>query len=122
MGDDSHFVCRQKLLGGDESVRRGVVMVKQRDLFSPKFMATSSHVSTQSPQNFAVKPEINRLACLDWCFALPQLLYRWRHQYRIFWIPPSTTVSTWGIGKRPKEISVSVLEIEDGTSDTTLFF
>jgi hypothetical protein len=26
----------------------------------------------------------------DRCFALPQLLYRWRHQSGIFWIPPST--------------------------------
>jgi hypothetical protein len=23
-----------------------------------------------------------------WCFVLPQLLYRWRHQSGIFWIPP----------------------------------
>jgi hypothetical protein len=28
-GDDSHFVFRQKLLGEDGSVKRGVVMVKQ---------------------------------------------------------------------------------------------
>jgi hypothetical protein len=28
------------------------------------------------------------LACWDRCFALPQLLYRWRHQSVIFWIPP----------------------------------
>jgi hypothetical protein len=34
----------------DGSVRRGVVMVKQPGLFLPKFGATSSHVSTQSPQ------------------------------------------------------------------------
>jgi hypothetical protein len=46
--DDSHFVFRQKLLGEDGSVRRGVVMVKQPDLFSPKFGATSSYVFTQS--------------------------------------------------------------------------
>ena len=25
---------------------------------------------------------------LYWCFALPQLLYRWRHQYGKFWINP----------------------------------
>jgi hypothetical protein len=30
------------------------------------------------------------------CFALPQLLYRWRHQSRIFWIPPRIlTVRNW---------------------------
>jgi hypothetical protein len=58
MEDDSHFVFRQKLLGVDGSVRRGVVLVKQPCLFSPKFGATSSHVFTQSPQNFAVEPGI----------------------------------------------------------------
>jgi hypothetical protein len=35
--DGSNFVPRQKLLGEDESVRRGVVMVKQPVLFSLKF-------------------------------------------------------------------------------------
>jgi hypothetical protein len=35
VGDDSYFVFRQKLLGEDVSVRRGVVMVKQPGLFSP---------------------------------------------------------------------------------------
>jgi hypothetical protein len=57
-GDDSHFVFRQKILGEEESVRRGVVMVKQQGLISPKFGATSSHVFTQSSQNlkFTVWP------------------------------------------------------------------
>ena len=36
MGDNSNFVFRQKLVGEDGSVRRGVVMVKQPGLFSPK--------------------------------------------------------------------------------------
>jgi hypothetical protein len=79
---------RQKLLGEDGSVRRGVVMVKQPGLFSPKFGATSSHVFTQSPQNFAVEPGIHSLACWDKFFVLPQLLYRWQQQSGIFWIPP----------------------------------
>jgi hypothetical protein len=35
-GDDSHFVCRQKLQGKNGSVRRGVVMVKQPGMFSQK--------------------------------------------------------------------------------------
>jgi hypothetical protein len=35
--DDSHLVFLKKLVGEDRSVRRGVVMVKQPDLFSPKF-------------------------------------------------------------------------------------
>jgi hypothetical protein len=35
VGDDSHFVFHQKLLGEDGSVRRDVVIVKQPDLFSP---------------------------------------------------------------------------------------
>jgi hypothetical protein len=72
-------------VGDDGSVRRGVVMVKQPGPFSPEFGATSSHVFTQSPQNVAVEPGINNLACWDRCFALPQLLYRWRHQCGIFW-------------------------------------
>jgi len=65
VGDDSNFVFHQKLVGEDGSVRRGVVMVKQPGLFSPKFGATSSHVFTQSPQNVAVEPGIHSLACWD---------------------------------------------------------
>ena len=63
MGDDGQFVSRQKLLGEDESARGGVVMVKQPCVFSPKFGATTSHVSTQSPQNVAAEPGIHSLAC-----------------------------------------------------------
>ena len=65
MGDDSHFVFRQKLLGEDRSVRRGIVMLKQPGLFSPKFGATSSHVFTQSLENIAVEPGIHSVACWD---------------------------------------------------------
>jgi hypothetical protein len=83
-GNDSHFLFPQKLLGEDGCVRRGVVMVKQPGLFSPKFGAMSSHVFTQSPQNLLLVPGIHSLACWDRCFALPQLLYRWRHQSGIF--------------------------------------
>jgi hypothetical protein len=86
VGDDSHFVFRQKLLSEEGSVRRGVVLVQRPGLFSPKFGATSSHVFTQSPQNIAVEPGIHSLVYWDWCCALPQLFYRWRHQYGIFWI------------------------------------
>jgi hypothetical protein len=68
-------------------VRRGVVMVKPPGLFSPKFGATSSHVFTQPLQNVAVEPGIHSLAFWERCFALPQLLYRWRQQSGIFWIP-----------------------------------
>jgi hypothetical protein len=56
------FLFRQKLLGGGGSVRRIVVMVKQPDLLSPKFGATSSHVFTQSPQNIEVERGIHSLA------------------------------------------------------------
>jgi hypothetical protein len=49
--------------------------------------ATSSHVSTQSSQNFPVEPGIHSLARWDKFFVLPQLLYRWRLQSGIFWIP-----------------------------------
>jgi hypothetical protein len=37
LGDDNHFSFLQKLLGEDGSMIRGVVMVKQPGLFSPKF-------------------------------------------------------------------------------------
>jgi hypothetical protein len=84
VGDNNHLVFRQKLLGEDGIVRRGVIMVKQPGLSSPKFGATSSHVLTQSPQNVAVEPEIHSLACWDKFFALPQLLYRWRHLTEYF--------------------------------------
>jgi hypothetical protein len=84
----SYFAA--KVLGEDGNVSRGVFMVKQPGLFSPKFWATSWHVFTQSPQNIAVQPGIHSLACWERCFALPQLLYRCRHQSGIFWIPHRT--------------------------------
>jgi len=65
VGDKSNFVFRQKIVNEDGSVRRGVVMVKQLGLFSPKLGAMSSQVFTQSPQNFAVEPGIRNLACWD---------------------------------------------------------
>jgi hypothetical protein len=68
--------------------RGGVVVVKQQGLFSPKFGAHSSQVFTQSPKNIAVEPGIHSLACWDWCFALSQFLYRWRHQSETFWVSP----------------------------------
>jgi hypothetical protein len=45
VGDDSHFMFRQKLLGEDGIVRRGVVMLKQPGLFSPKV-----EVMSRNPQ------------------------------------------------------------------------
>jgi hypothetical protein len=74
---------------------RGVVVVKKPWPFSPKFGATSLHVFANSPQNVAVKPLIHNLAHWDGCFALPQLLYRWRDQSWIIWIPPRTTRLTF---------------------------
>jgi hypothetical protein len=71
MGDDRHFVYRQKLLGEDGSVGRGIVMVQHLGLFSPKFELTSSYIFTQSLQNVAVEPKIRSLACLDQYFILP---------------------------------------------------
>jgi hypothetical protein len=65
-GDDSHFLFRHKVLGEDGSVRRGVVMVQQPGLLSPKLRAASSQVFTQSLQNVAVEPGIHSLACWDW--------------------------------------------------------
>ena len=65
MGINSNFGFCQKLVGEDGSVRRGVVMVKQPGLFSPKLGAMSSHVFMQLPQNFALEPGIHSLACWD---------------------------------------------------------
>jgi hypothetical protein len=56
VGDDSHYLFRHTLLGDYGSVRRGIVMVKQPVLFSPKVGATSSHVFTQSNPEFTVWP------------------------------------------------------------------
>jgi hypothetical protein len=92
VGNESHFVFPQKLVDEDGSVRLGVVMVKQQGQFSPKFGATSSRDFRQSPRNVAVEPGIHCSAYWDRCFALPQLLYRWRHQSGIFWIPPRKSV------------------------------
>jgi hypothetical protein len=58
VGDERHFVFRQKLLGEDGSLRWGVVMVKPPGLFSPKFGSMSSRVFMQSPQNVAVEPKL----------------------------------------------------------------
>jgi hypothetical protein len=35
-----------------------------------------------------IESGIHSLACWDRCFALTQLLYRWRHHSAIFWIRP----------------------------------
>jgi hypothetical protein len=61
VGDYSHYVFRQKLLGEDGSVRRCVTIVKQSGVFSPKFEATSSRVYTRSPKN--VWPVVTNLLC-----------------------------------------------------------
>jgi hypothetical protein len=47
----------------DGNVRRDVVMVKKPGLFSPHFGARSSHVFTQSPQDFTIEIGIHSLAC-----------------------------------------------------------
>jgi hypothetical protein len=36
------------------------------------------------------RTQISQFGLLGTCFALPQLLYRWRHQSGIFWTPPRT--------------------------------
>jgi hypothetical protein len=74
VGNESHFVFRQKLVDEDGSVRLDVVMVKQQGLFSPKFGATSSRDFGQSPQNVAVEPGIHCSAYWNRCFAPPQLV------------------------------------------------
>jgi hypothetical protein len=62
-------------------VRRGfVVLAKVRGDVFARFHAVASKVT--------VKPGIHTLASWDRCFALPQVLYRWLHQFRIFRIPP----------------------------------
>jgi hypothetical protein len=47
--DDRHFVFRQRMVGEDESVRRGVMILKQLGLLSPNFGATYLKAFTQSP-------------------------------------------------------------------------
>jgi len=84
VGDDSNVVFRQKLLGEDGSVRRGVVMVKQPGLFSPKYGATSSHVFMQSPQNFAVELGIHSLACSDKFFVKNPLYVKERDYHALY--------------------------------------
>jgi hypothetical protein len=81
------FCVSPETAGSGRGVRRGVVMVRHPGLFLPKFGATSWHVFTQSLQIVAVEPRIHLLACWERCFALPQPLYKWRHQSGIFWIP-----------------------------------
>jgi hypothetical protein len=80
--DDSHFLYRQKPLDEDGSVRRGVAMVKQPGLFSPKFarfhaVAAKCRTITRNSQFGLLGPVLRA-----------QLLYGWRHQSGIFWIPP----------------------------------
>jgi hypothetical protein len=86
VGNDSHLVFHQKLLGEDGIVTRGVVMAKQPGLFWQKFGEKSSHDFTHSPLTVPLEAGIPYLAGWDRCFALPQLLYTWRHQSGIFWI------------------------------------
>jgi hypothetical protein len=81
------FCISPNTAGWNGNVRRGVVMVKETGIFSPNFGSTSSHVFTHSPQNFTVELEIHSLICWARCFALPHLLYRWRNQSGIYWIP-----------------------------------
>ena len=96
MGDDSHFVFRQKLLGEYESVRWGVVMVKQPGLFSPKFGATSSHISTHSPQNVALEPGIHSLACWDKFFVHNPLDIKIMFLTLLFTCLAFLALVTWG--------------------------
>jgi hypothetical protein len=73
-------------------VRRGVVMVKQPGLLSPKFGATSSHVYTQPLPNVAAEAGVHSLACWNKFFVLPPLLYRWRHKSGVLWILRSVCI------------------------------
>jgi hypothetical protein len=90
VGDDSHLAFRQKLLGEDGGVRRGVVVVKQPCLFLPKFGATSSHVFLQSQKNVAVEPKFTVWpvgngasryydCCIDGCTSQEYLGYHLVH-------------------------------------------
>ena len=64
MGDNSNFVFRQKLVVEDGSVRRGVVMVKQSVLFSPKLGAMSSHVFMHSPPKLRSRTQNSQFGLL----------------------------------------------------------
>jgi hypothetical protein len=62
VGDDSHFVFRQKLLGERRRCETGRCHGEAARSVLTKVWATFSHVYTQSPQNVAVEPGINSLA------------------------------------------------------------
>ena len=66
MGDNSNFVFRQKLVVEDGSVRRGIFHGEAaRSVLAKVGGGMSSHVFTQSSQNFAVEPGVHSLACWD---------------------------------------------------------
>jgi hypothetical protein len=84
------FLLRQKPLGEGVKCETGrchgeaarYVLAKVRGDVFARFHAVAAKV--------VLEPVTDILACWDRCFAVPQLLYRWRHQYSIFWIPLRT--------------------------------
>jgi hypothetical protein len=81
------FCISPETAGWGRKCEKGALSWWCSQVCSPKFGATSSHVFTQSPPNVAVEHGIHSLAYSERCFALPHLLYRWRHQSGIFCIP-----------------------------------
>ena len=87
MRDDSHFVFRQKLLGEDGSVRRGVVIVKvffqTDDQLLPQalpLLQPELHVRKILVSHFLnpLKPELNPI-----CYFLALLAHHFLHVSRI---------------------------------------
>jgi hypothetical protein len=73
--------CETKRCCGEAA--RSVLVKVRGDVFA-RFHTVAAKV--------AIEHGIHSLACWDRCFALPQLLYRWRHQSGIFWKPPRINV------------------------------
>ena len=65
MGDDRHFVFRQKLLGEDGSVRWGCHGEAARYVLAKVWGNVFAHFHAVAPQNVTVEPRIHILACWD---------------------------------------------------------
>jgi hypothetical protein len=68
VGDNSHVAFGQIFPG-----EKGVVVIQQQVLLSPKFRAKYSHICTQSPYNVTVVRRIDLLACQDKFFVTNHL-------------------------------------------------
>jgi hypothetical protein len=80
-GDWQPFVFPQKLLGEEESVRRGVPLIHPEN--RPR---SRTRLQINPCENCHLAQWLTRHGSptIYRCFALPYLPYRWRHQYKMF--------------------------------------